>query len=174
MNPHRQNPLFSACGLHCGLCPRYYTGGGSRCPGCGGENFAAVHPPCGVLSCSQRRGLEYCWQCEAYPCGRYDGADASDSFITHFNQLRDNEKAKAMGAEAYQAEQDEKIAILRHLLAKYNNGRQKSFYCAAVNLLELDDLKLVMEQLDGSNAAALLQAMADRRGISLKLRKKQQ
>jgi len=29
----REYPLFSACGLNCGLCPRYHTDGISKCPG---------------------------------------------------------------------------------------------------------------------------------------------
>ena len=33
----REYPLFSACGLNCGLCPRFYTDGESRCPGCGAK-----------------------------------------------------------------------------------------------------------------------------------------
>gem|GEM_PF-3991072 len=39
----RSYPLFSDCGLNCGLCPRYYTDGASRCPGCGqGESCVGV------------------------------------------------------------------------------------------------------------------------------------
>lgn len=30
---------LGCCGLDCGLCPRFYTEGSSRCPGCCGENF---------------------------------------------------------------------------------------------------------------------------------------
>jgi len=53
----RSYPQFSACGLNCGLCPRYHTSGITRCPGCAGENFLMKHPSCGVLSCSQRKKL---------------------------------------------------------------------------------------------------------------------
>ena len=67
----RKYPLFSACGLNCGLNPRFYTKGDSKCPGCGGENFSAKHPPCGVLSCSQRNLIEYCYLCNEYPCKKY-------------------------------------------------------------------------------------------------------
>lgn len=35
---HRDNPLFSLCGLNCGLCRMY---GGGYCPGCGGEGKSA-------------------------------------------------------------------------------------------------------------------------------------
>jgi hypothetical protein len=29
---YRNYPLFSLCGLNCGLCPRYHTQGESKCP----------------------------------------------------------------------------------------------------------------------------------------------
>lgn len=141
------------------------------------------HPTCGVLSCSQRKGLEYCFQCEEYPCRKYDGADRADSFITHLKQFRDMEKAKTLGMDVYQSELDAKIAMLETLLADYNDGRRKSFYCLAVNLLELPDIRVVLEQLacetrpeqtpkeKAATAAKLFQAMAERREYTLKLRK---
>ena len=180
----RKYPLFSACGLNCGLCPRYHTDGKSKCPGCAGEGFSAAHPSCGVLSCCQRKGIEYCFICEEYPCKKYDGADLSDSFITHKNQLRDLDKAKRLGMETYKTELNEKVRLLEELLKNFDDGRRKNFYCVAVNLLELQDIKTVMGQIDGAvvfdtplkvKAAAvvrLFEDMAENRGISLQLRKK--
>lgn len=182
----RQYPLFSVCGLNCGLCPRYHTEGASKCPGCGGEAFLTKHPSCGIMSCAQRHGgLEYCYMCDEYPCKKYDGADASDSFITHKNQLKDLSKVKSIGLEAYQAELNEKVEILQHLLSNYNDGRQKNFFCIAVNLLELQDTRDVMIHISNeikpdtpikeisAIAVRLFQAMADTQNITLKLRKKQ-
>ncbi|MDL2234264.1 DUF3795 domain-containing protein [Ruminococcaceae bacterium OttesenSCG-928-L11] len=180
----RGYPLFSACGLNCGLCPRYQMDGASKCPGCAGEGFLTKHPTCGVLSCSQRKGLEYCYQCEEYPCKKYDGADQSDSFITHLNQFRDMERARALGIEAYQTELDEKIAILEDLRTEYDDGRCKNLFCMAVNLLEMQDVRSVMEQIaretqpgqpkkeKSAVAVRLIRNMAEQRGISLRLRKK--
>ncbi len=181
---NREYPLFSACGLNCGLCPRYHTQGASKCPGCAGEGFAAKHPPCGVLSCCLRHGIEYCCQCTEYPCKRYDGADASDSFITHKNQLSDFEKARAIGMEAYARELDGKVEALEYLLANADDGRRKSLFCTAVNLLPPEDVRRVAEWVSQSAkpdtlrketaaaAASLLEEIARERGISLKLRKK--
>lgn len=179
----RSYPLFSDCGLNCGLCPRYYTDGASRCPGCGGEGFTSAHCGCGMLSCCQRKGLEYCFDCDVFPCEKYDGVDASDSFVTHKNQFLDMEKATQIGAEAYAAELNEKVRILGELLEHYNDGRRKNLFCVAVNLLELQDTQSVMIELARQTkpddpvkekakvAARLFQGMADVRDISLKLRK---
>ena len=182
----RSYPLFSACGLNCGLCPRFHTAGTSKCPGCGGEGFLKVHPICGVLSCCQRKGLEYCFLCPEYPCKKFDGTDLTDSFITHQNQFRDLDKAKQMGIKAYEAELNEKVRMLENLLKMYDDGRRKSFYCLAVNLLELSDVKVVMEKIvdTADNAATIkekaiiavrfFEEMAEQRDVLLKLRKKNQ
>ena len=180
----RKNPLFSACGLNCGLCSRYYSDGESRCPGCAGDGFLNVHPTCGILSCCQRKGLEYCFECEELPCRKYKSWGDSDSFITHMNYLADMKKAKEIGIEAYKTELNEKITILEELLNDYNDGRRKSFYCLAVNLLELKDVNTVMEQIKNEIkpetslkeksvvAVRLFNEIAEQREISLKLRKK--
>ena len=180
----RSYPLFSACGLNCGLCPRYHTKGQSRCPGCAGEGFSEAHPACGILSCAQRRGLEYCFLCVEFPCKKYDNADLYDSFISHKNQFRDMEKAKEVGMDAYEAELNEKVDIVHKLLNSYDDGRKKSFYCTALNLLDLRDIKTVMEQVDSeiapeasqkekaAAAARIFEEMAEMREVSLKLRKK--
>ena len=180
---NRSYPLFSACGLNCGLCPRFHTDGSSRCPGCAGEGFSEVHPACGILSCCRRKGIEYCFQCEDFPCPKYNSVDSSDSFITHRNQILDLEKAKHIGMEAYEAQLDEKTGILERLLESYNDGRRKSYFCLAINLLELHDINVVMEQIDkevepestmkvkAAVAVRLFDEMAAQKGVSLKLRK---
>ena len=184
--PARKNPLFSACGLNCGLCPRYHSSGASKCPGCAGENFLTKHPACGILSCTQRHDVEYCFECEEFPCLRYEHADSSDSFISHKNQLKDLELAKRLGLSAYQKVLDEKMTALRFLLRYFNDGRRKSMYCVAANLLELYDVKSIIEQItdesttdtrlsikEKSDATVqLFQMIADKRSISLRLRKK--
>ena len=180
----RSYPLFSACGLNCGLCPRYYTVGESRCPGCAGVGFSEVHCSCSMLGCCERKGIEYCFLCEEYPCPKYEGVDLSDSFITHKKQFRDLDKAKEIGMEAYAEELNAKVEILEELLNNYDDGRRKSFFCLAVNLLELADVQAVMARLGSeiepgaplkekaAAAARLFQALAEERGTLLKLRKK--
>ena len=178
----RKNPLFSACGLNCGLCPRFHTDGASRCPGCAGKGFSQVHCSCGMLSCCQRKGFEYCFECECFPCKKYDGVDLSDSFVTHQNQFRDMEKAKR-NLNAYEAELNAKVKLLETLLCDYNDGRKKSFFCLAVNLLELEDVRCVMIQIEAQTkpddpvkekaavAQRLFQHMANEQNITLKLRR---
>lgn len=171
----RENQLLSLCGLNCGLCPMLL---GAYCGGCGNGNQS-----CAIARCSLEHGkIEYCYACSLYPCEKYDGCEAYDSFITHRQQLADSARAKEIGISAYNCEQVEKRKILNDLLENYNDGRKKAFFCIAVNLLELSELQEAMEQLrtageqplkeKGRYAADVFQKIADRRNVELKLRKK--
>jgi hypothetical protein len=183
----REYPLFSQCGLNCGLCPRYHTKGVSKCPGYGGV-ATGVHEfvaHCGVNSCAKRHGgVEYCYLCGEYPCKKYyDGEKIKDSFITKQRQLADFQKVKEIGLSAYQAELTEKVGILERLLADFDDGRRKNLFCIAVNLLELADVKDVMARLGAditsdvtlkekaALAADLFRQKADERHVRLELRK---
>jgi len=91
-------------------------------------------------------------------------------------------KAKENGIEAYKVELNLKIKVLEDLLINYNDGRRKSFYCLAINLLDLEDIDSIMEQIknevsskatlkDRANTAVrLFNSKADAKGISIKMR----
>lgn len=170
----RKDPLFSLCGLNCGLCSMHL---GGHCPGCGEGSQS-----CRLARCSlDRGGLEYCYQCGEYPCEKYEKIDDFDSFITHKHRKRDMEKAKKLGPKAYGAEQREKIRLLEALLAGYNDGRKKTLYCLAVNLLEVDEIKQALQTVEGealppgdrpARMAEELNRIAAAKGIELKLRRK--
>ena len=140
---HRNNLLFSLCGLNCGLCQMKL---GGYCPGCGGGDG---NQSCQIAKCSmQHNGVEYCFLCAEYPCEKYQSTEEYDSFITHQRQLKDIERAQAMGIEAYTNEQVRKVQILQTLLAHYNDGRRKTFYSLAVNLLPLADIENIIRQFN--------------------------
>lgn len=146
---NRAYPLFSLCGLNCGLCPRYQSKGASKCPGCGGRDFHLQHPSCAVITCNKKHdAVEYCFQCRGYPCDRYLEPSSKDSFITYQNVLSDFEKARIEGIEGYQLELNEKVSFLEFLIDNYNDGRKTSFYCIAVNLLSLTDLKPLKKDIE--------------------------
>lgn len=176
----RKNLLLSLCGLNCGLCPMYLS---NYCPGCGG---GPGNQACAIARCSlSHNGIAYCYLCDVFPCEKYSDIDEFDSFITHQNQKTNLQRAQAIGIDAYVAEQNEKIGILKFLLENYNDGRKKSFFCVAVNLLPLEDIKAVVEQLvieterealsvkeKAVAATKLFEAVAKTQGIQLKLHKK--
>lgn len=177
---NRENQLFSLCGLNCGLCPMHLN---KYCPGCGGGEG---NQSCKIAKCSMEHdGVQYCFQCSEYPCEKYDHIDDFDSFITHRGQRSDMDRAKRFGIDAYNTEQAEKSQILETFLVNYNDGRKKTLFCVAVNLLELQELQTVLKEIDrkpdmevltlkekSTFVAGLLQDAAAKNDIDLKLHKK--
>ena len=80
-------------------------------------------------------------------------------------------KARRFGIEAYNVEQTEKAKILDILLSGFHDGRKKTLFCAAVNLLELQELQTLLKE-KSAFVAGLLQDTAATKNIDLKLRKK--
>jgi len=97
--------------------------------------------------------VDYCFECPEYPCKRYDGIDAHDSLISHRNQKKDLAKAREIGIEAYLAEQREKKRLLTKLLRDYDDGGKDVFYCLAVNMLDPEDVRGVLETADAQCSA---------------------
>ena len=54
----------------------------------------------------------------------------------------------SIGTERYHSELKEKMQILRYLLDNFNDGRRKSFFCMAVNLIEIEDLKSAVKEIE--------------------------
>jgi hypothetical protein len=59
--------LDAYCGLYCGACPNLLatkTGiGNNLCLGCKSEQPTAYCATCGIKSCNQNKGYEFCYQC---------------------------------------------------------------------------------------------------------------
>lgn len=90
-----------------------------------------------------------------------------------------------MGLDAYGTELSQKFEILKQLLDQYDDGRKKSFFCTAVNLLTLEEVTAALVQAAEETTQGapvkekalvmtrLLEEAASRLGISLRLRKKE-
>ncbi len=176
---HRDHPQFSLCGLNCLLCPMNL---GGYCPGCGG---GAGNQSCAVARCAlEQGGVEFCTQCGQFPCARYRKLLEYDSFIPHSRMVRDLERAGELGTEVYITQLKERRAILDQLLAGYNDGRRKSFYCLAVYLLEPDSLRRAFAEICGAvpadssvkekaiTAVGILKKAAEADGVTLNVNKK--
>ncbi|MCL2402965.1 MAG: DUF3795 domain-containing protein [Coriobacteriia bacterium] len=178
----KKHPTIGCCGIDCGLCPRYYTNGPSRCPGCGGAGFDAVHPPCGILSCClNKRGLEVCSQCPDYPCEKYNDKQKveKDSFVTHKRILENHKVIQEQGFDSFISNQEKCIELLQDMLQNHDSGRNKSYFCLAAALLSVENLEsAIMEaqstvDLKTRNKIlrARLQEHAESEGVNLTLDK---
>jgi len=146
--PVKKYPTIAACGLDCGLCPRYYTAGPSRCPGCAGPDFFHKHPSCSFITCAvKNKGLEACGECPGFPCGKfktekeYDQVKESSSYPPYRRVMANLKAIKEHGIEAFVRQQSRRIKLLERMLAHFDDGRSKSYYCRSAALLDLAALE---------------------------------
>lgn len=191
--PVKNYPTIGCCGIDCGLCPRYYSSGPSRCPGCCGPGFFDVSPGCGTITCCvKKKGLEVCAQCDEFPCSRFaswlDKWWLEDSVVTH-RKIRPNmDFIKEHGLEKFLEQQGKRIKLLEKMLDSYNDGRSKGFYCLAAALLSIPALETSLSDTERKMKAdkvkandlktkakilrGFLEGFAAEEGVELKLRKK--
>jgi hypothetical protein len=185
----KKYPIVGACGLNCGLCPRYHTEGKSRCPGCGGPDFGQKHPSCGFITCCvKQRNLETCAQCADWSdCKRVarvlDAAKGQDSFISYRPVPANFAYIRNYGIEEFVKREVEKCEFLEYLIDNYDEGRSKSFYCTSCQLLPLEKIKEALAEAEAKITAdtdirekarlvrAAINNLADALKINLKLRK---
>ena len=142
----KKYPTLGCCGLDCGLCPRYYTAGSSRCPGCSGPNFFNKHPSCSYITCCvKKRNLEVCAQCDEFPCSKFksrlEDDEKYDSFLTYKKVSSNLGFIKKHGLVKFIRQQKKRIRVLKIMLKDFDDGRSKSFYCLAATLLPIIDLE---------------------------------
>jgi len=180
MTAQRAHPTIGACGIDCGLCPRYRASGPSRCPGCCGPGFGAVHPSCAVVTCCViRHGLPVCAECPEYPCAIFARpATRRDSFVTHRRMAPNQEAIRDGGLDAFVTAQAERLALLDAMLSGYDAGRSTSFFCLAAALLSIDGLRAAVGAVPtgrdvkarAAGLRAALEAQAACEGVELTLR----
>jgi hypothetical protein len=182
-NSVKKYPTIGACGLDCGLCPRYYTQGPSRCPGCCGPDFFSKHPSCSFITCCvKKKNFEVCADCNEFPCPKFEfeGENSYDSFITHRKTVFNLNFIKENGIERFIEQQKKRIKLLEIMIKNFDDGRSKSFYCIASALLSIESLEKSLNNVEKSedvkirakNLKKILDEMASKEGVELKLRKK--
>ena len=141
---------LGCCGLDCGLCPRFYTEGSSKCPGCYGLDFENKHPSCSFITCCvKKKGLEVCGECSDFPCPKFDKETGeTDSFITHRRVLLNQNSIKESGITFFIEQQNRRMSLLQTMLECYDDGSCKSFYCLATALLSLKSLNESLVKTD--------------------------
>jgi len=149
MNEHvKLYPTIGVCGLDCGLCPRYYTVGPSRCPGCCGPEFFNKHPSCSLITCCvKKKNLEVCAECPDFPCPRfksdkdYQQLKESSSYPSYKKVMPNLNFIKEHGIEEFVGQQKRRIKLLETMIKDFDDGRSRSFYCKSAASLDLGDLR---------------------------------
>lgn len=140
-------PVIGCCGLDCGLCPRYYTAGPSRCPGCAGPDFFSKHPSCSFITCCvKKKNLEVCGQCPQFPCPKFKSQEAyrqtqeSSSYPPCTKILPNLNFIRKHGIEKFIEQQSQRIQFLETAIRNFDDGRSRSFFCRAAAFLDLSGL----------------------------------
>ncbi len=174
--PVKRYPTIAPCGLDCGLCPRYYTAGPSRCPGCAGPGFFEKHPGCSFITCCVRdRQLEACGECPEFPCAKCKTESErrqvaeSPSYPIYAHAWPNLWFIREHGIERFVREQARRIRLLEAMLSDFDDGRSKSFFCKAAGTYEMAALRAAMAHARRTIAADGIDP-ADRKGRARVLR----
>lgn len=179
-------PDIGVCGLSCKLCPRYHTDGESRCCGCKTESRTAAG--CPFITCAiKKKQVEFCHDCRDSPaCDKWkkhrEAGRSRDSFKCYRKLDDDIEFVKVNGVQRFAECQDARETLLKEMLADYNEGRSKSYYCIAATVLDVEELGQALDAAGSASRGqdikgrakalhAALDAIAAQKGYELKLRK---
>jgi len=123
--------FIAVCGLNCAKCDIHLAGHGDeklrdeiiewfkkernetikpeqiRCEGCRGPLDAHWSSECKMMLCVKKRGLEYCFQCEDFPCISVNEF-SSDGVSHHKRTIENSKRMKEIGIEAWIVEQKRK------------------------------------------------------------------
>lgn len=150
-------PAVAACGLSCRLCPRYYGDGKTRCDGGGCKSPSGMGAICPMVACAFKKGIEFCGDCgERESCARWrhkmNFSMEHDSHVS-YQKLHDNIAfIRENGIEAFDREQERRGRLLARMIAGFNDGRSKGFYCAAATVMEIGELEQALTQAQTSSA----------------------
>ncbi len=144
----KKYPTIGVCGLDCGLCPRYYTKGISRCPGCAGPDFSNKHPSCSFITCCvKKKNLEVCAECTEYPCQKfksereYQQVKESSSYPSYKKVIPNLNFIREQGIKKFIEQQKKRIQFLETMIEDFDDGRSRSFFCKSAIFLDLVSLE---------------------------------
>ncbi len=179
-------PEIGICGLSCRLCPRYHTEAKSKCEGCKSE--FRMGAGCPFITCAvKKKGIEFCSDCEENQiCEKWkkhrEFGKLHDTFKC-YQKLEDNISfIWKHGASEFEKVQKIREKLLKEMLQDFNEGRSKNYYCIAVTIFEVEELKealtkakkdsIGLEIKDKSKIFhSILDEIVKRKNYCLKLRK---
>jgi hypothetical protein len=144
----KKYPTIGVCGLDCGLCPRYYTKGTSRCPGCAGPDFFHKHPSCSFITCCvKKKGLEVCAECSEFPCSKfksdedYQQVKESSSYPSYKKVMPNLNFIKEHGIKNFLEQQRKRMKLLKTMIENFDDGKSRSFFCKTTIFVDIADLE---------------------------------
>ena len=149
----KKYPAIGVCGLDCGLCPRYYTKGISRCPGCAGPDFINKHPSCSFITCCvKKKNLEVCAECSKFPCPKfkcdkeYQQLNESSSYPSYKKVIPNLNFIKEHGIEKFVEQQKKRMKLLETMIENFDDGKSRSYFCKATALIDVAKLEKSLDE----------------------------
>jgi hypothetical protein len=179
-------PEIGICGLSCRLCPMYNTEAKSRCTGCKSENRMAVG--CPFITCAvKKKGIEFCWGCEENKtCEKWKNhrefGKQHDTFKCYQKLEDDISFIQKHGIIEFEKVQKTREKLLKEMVQNFNEGRSKNYYCIAVTIFEIEELKKTLTKAKKDSVGleikdkskilhSVLDEIAKKKNYCLKLRK---
>lgn len=174
------------CGLSCRLCPAYFRETKSRCLGCKSEYRMGA--ACPFHNCAvKKKGIEFCGFCEENKtCEKWrknrEMGKKGDSLVC-YQKVEDNIAfIQKNGIVEFENEQKTREQLLREMLAEFNEGRSKTYYCIAATVLETKELRQALNEAKKQTQRfdlkeksrilhSILDGIAEKKHYCLKLRK---
>ena len=149
----KKYPTIGVCGLDCGLCPRYYTKGTSRCPGCAGPDFINKHPSCSFITCCvKKKNLEVCAECSEFPCSKFKSYEEYQQ-VKDFSSYPPYKKVipnlnfiKEQGIEKFIEQQKKRMKLLEMMIEDFDDGKSRSFFCKATAFMDIAKLEKSLDE----------------------------
>lgn len=174
------------CGLSCRLCPRYHTETKSKCAGCKSENRMVVG--CPFITCAvKKKEIEFCWDCEENKtCEKWKNhrefGKQHDTFKCYQKLENNISFIQKHGVIEFEKVQKTREKLLKEMLQNFNDGRSKNYYCIAVTIFEIEELKKALTKAKKDSVGleikgkskilhSVLNEIAGRKNYCLKLRK---
>ncbi len=143
---------------------------------------------CPFITCAvKKKGVEFCWDCpENLACEKWgkhrEEGKRRDSFKCYQRLEDDIAFAQMKGLAEFEKQQKARETLLQEMLAEFNDGRSKSYFCIAATVLGLDELqnsldkaRLLSKGLPQPEKAkilhSILESISKEKGYLLKLRK---
>jgi hypothetical protein len=143
---------------------------------------------CPFITCAiKKRGIEFCWECKDHEdCEKWAGhrkrGQCHDSFVCYQRLESNIAFIKHRGLPAFVEDQKERERLLTTMLAEFNEGRSKSFYCIVATVLDIQEITQAVAQARNKSLGKdmksrskdlhmILDRIAEQRNCNLKLRK---
>lgn len=119
MSANERIRMVAPCGTDCGICEMHLAGSNEQlknylvgkgipekkipCPGCRAlQGMCPVIPSrCETYGCVEKNGVEYCFQCDSFPCVKLQPSSDRADILPHNIKLYNLCTIRRMGAEEF-------------------------------------------------------------------------